>query len=197
MSFGVSRQAVWILALGVFLAGCGREESTDAGAGGEAVTDQAPDTAGDASVAYSVSDRSLQNMIDAYQRNAERLVERINDGSDAGALAAAARRLTHESVPIVDGFAERHADCREYLQASKAVLEQLDTISVEVIEKDYHADGALPDAEDKCYHVKDLLVHPATVVVLLRESDPAAVREDMKNEILEVLGHLDAVRDSL
>ena len=60
-------------------------------------------------------------------------------------------------------------------------------MDLESLEKNYHQDEALPKAPDNCYHVKDLLVHPAT----------AAISNDRKaivHEIREVLAHLQLVK---
>ena len=60
------------------------------------------------------------------------------------------------------------------------------------IETGYHADGKLPKTPSaECYHGKDLVVHPATVVALANAG--LTDREKAKAEITEVLGHLGAV----
>lgn len=139
----------------------------------------------------------LINLLEAYREKAEALLAAMDGNAGAAALSADARELAGASVPIVNAFAERHPDCRGYLKAAISVMDRLDTIGHEAIERDYHHDGALPEAPDKCYHVKDLLIHPATVVVLMRESDLEDARPNSKREIAEVLAHLGAVRSGL
>ena len=70
------------------------------------------------------------------------------------------------------------------------------TISVDEIERDYHADGKLPPVKDAaCYHAKDLLVHPATVVVLAtNQTHDQKTKEQMHHEIEEVLEHFGQVK---
>ena len=79
--------------------------------------------------------------------------------------------------------------------AIKAADEML-TISVDEIERDYHADGKLPPVKDAaCYHAKDLLVHPATVVVLAaNQTHDQKTKEQMHHEIEEVLEHFGQVK---
>ena len=65
--------------------------------------------------------------------------------------------------------------------------------SPEQIEHDYHEDGALPKMpRSECYHMKDVVVHPATALALLAQPEPD--REQVHNEIFEVVTHAMAVR---
>jgi len=100
-----------------------------------------------------------------------------------------------ESVLLMARF--RLPQCDAYLSQSMALKDELSTISNERLEADYHFDGALPEAPAECYHTKDMFVHPATVVVLVRD-DPAlsqATRDSINAEIAEVLGHTEVVRE--
>ncbi|MEC7120364.1 MAG: hypothetical protein VXW65_10730 [Pseudomonadota bacterium] len=136
--------------------------------------------------------------VDQYQQAAQALVDQLKSSSDAVALKGAAQALTEQSVPILAGFSTLHPTCAAYLQAAQAVLGKLDSISHQDIEQQYHHDQALPSASAECFHAKDLLVHPATVVVLLRDpSQLSAQREGMITEIDEVIGHIGLVRQSI
>jgi hypothetical protein len=100
-----------------------------------------------------------------------------------------------ESVLLMARF--RLPQCDAYLSQSMRLKDILSTISLESLEADYHFDGALPEAPAECYHTKDMFVHPATVVVLVRD-DPAlsnTTRESINAEITEVLGHTEVVRE--
>lgn len=136
-------------------------------------------------------------LLDEYEVKMAAVIELLKESDDAAAIDAATRELVDLSLPILDSFSETFPECGDYLEASQAVVAEMDQITGEEIEKDYHQDGALPDGEGKCYHVKDLLVHPATVVVLLREGGLEEKRESMVHEIVENQAHLGAVRASL
>ena len=100
------------------------------------------------------------------------------------------------SEEVIDSARFRLPQCDEYLAMSIALRELLEDITHEALERDYHHDGALPEAPNECYHAKDLFVHPATVTVLLRD-DPKLGQETLdsiKAEILEVLAHTEYVR---
>jgi len=168
------------VAAGLALAGCG-DKSASPGASADASGQQ-----------------ELVEKLSAYERRMAGLIETLRgEGGDAGAVEQAARELVERSVPIVDGFAKLHPDCADYIEASKEVIDELETIGPEAIERDYHQDGALPEGSPECYHAKDLLVHPATVVVLVREGGLGENRRSMLHEMQENQRHLEDVRESI
>ncbi len=136
-------------------------------------------------------------VLEEYAGKAAELKAALENSDDVAALTASANELTLLSVPVVDAFAEAYPECQEYLNLSKAVIDGMESMSSEVIEAQYHSDGALPETESKCYHAKDLLVHPATVVVLLRENKLATERTGIVAEITEVLAHMMDVKINL
>lgn len=107
-----------------------------------------------------------------------------------------ASKLLNLSEEVISSAQFRLPQCREYLEKTLVLKEQLQTISHDSIEKDFHHDGALPKAPAECYHTKDLFVHPATVIVLTRD-DPSlskVTKESITAEITEVLAHTELVR---
>ena len=100
---------------------------------------------------------------------------------------------------ILQGAKLKLPKCSDYLTKTLALKESLDKITNETLEKDYHQDGALPKASSECYHTKDLFVHPATVLVLVRD-DPDLKNEtrlSINAEITEVLAHTEQVRQEV
>jgi len=69
--------------------------------------------------------------------------------------------------------------------------DEMQTISLPQIERDYHDGEALPKSADHCYNAKELVVHPATVVILAKKKISSKTREQMLAEIDEVIAHLD------
>ena len=90
---------------------------------------------------------------------------------------------------MVPGYIQRFPECRAYLEAAVKVRDIWQSLDAEKMERDYHHDGALPGHGDTpvCYHVKDLVVHPATALVLLAQSPPDFVQAQA--EIAEVVQH--------
>ncbi len=132
-----------------------------------------------------------------YEIMAKKLVATIDDGEpSADAVKQQAETLITLSEDVINSARFRLPQCDEYLAKTLELKESLSTISHEVIEKDYHQDGALPKAPIECYHTKDLIVHPATVVVLTRD-DPSlasSTKQSIAAEINEVLAHTEVVR---
>ncbi len=114
---------------------------------------------------------------------------------DQATVQTHATQLVELSDTVLMGASLRLPQCNDYFDAVRAVVDKLDTITLEQMEADYHQDGALPASPDECYHAKDLLVHAATVLVLNQDLNDET-RAEMNKEIGEVLGHV-AVVDAL
>lgn len=133
-----------------------------------------------------------------YLSTAEATKVAINTGNveKAGKLA---QKLVSISTTLLPQVAAKYSQCQEYLSVALSAATKMQHISLEDIEKDYHADGKLPPVKDaKCYHAKDLLVHPATVVVLANQATKTdAVKAQMLDEIDEVIEHFSQVKNSV
>jgi len=175
------------LSLVFALTACGERETTTAAP----QQDAAP-------AAEEALRQALHAQLDRYEAAMDGLIELLEESEDAARIEGATRELIELSLPLLEGMPALQPMCGDYLAAAAKVVDLLDSISEEEIEENYHQDGALPATSSAlCYHVKDLLVHPATVIVLLREGGLESRREDMKAEILENRAHLGAVRASL
>ena len=131
-----------------------------------------------------------------YEIEARKLVRYAEQSNSKDMISLQAKKLMSLSEVVIDSARFRLPQCDEYLAMSIALKSKLDDISHESLEKDYHHDAALPKAPNECYHAKDLFVHPATVIVLLRD-DPQlkdATKVSIKAEITEVLAHTEYVR---
>ena len=125
----------------------------------------------------------------AYRRNAASVQARMAAGADVVELRTAAESLMEQGAALVPGYIERFPACRAYLEAAVRVRETWRTLDVATLERDYHHDGALPKVADTpiCYHIKDLVVHPASALVLLGQTPPDLVQA--RAEIDEVVQH--------
>jgi hypothetical protein len=144
-------------------------------------------------VVLAEATESAATSVDDYRQLATALLDRMVDGSDAPALVSDAQQLVDAGASMVPAFVQRHPHCAAYLDAALQVVEKLPTLDAESIERDYHEDAALPKTDNVavCYHMKDLFVHPASVVAMLR--DAPADLQDARREIQEVLAHLHVV----
>lgn len=135
-------------------------------------------------------------MLAEYEIEALRLTDTLTKAGNRAAVDTHAGNLIQISESVIDWAQFRLTQCGDYLSRSLALKDELTSIPLAILERDYHHDGALPKAPVECYHVKDLFVHPATVTVLTRD-DPAlgdATRNSIKAEIAEVIAHTELVR---
>ena len=123
------------------------------------------------------------------------MVSNLNNGSSTD-IRKQASTLLELSENVISSAQYRLPQCDEYLAKTLMLKNNLQEISLENLEKDYHHDGALPKAPGECYHTKDLFVHPATVIVLTRDNPVLneAIKSSIHDEITEVLAHTEIVR---
>ena len=135
-------------------------------------------------------------MLAEYEIEGRKLLDGLDENADRSEVDRRAGTLLSTGEKIMDWARFRLHQCDEYLEKSLELKEKITGITREILERDYHHDGALPKAPAECYHVKDTFVHPATVLVLTRD-DPALGEETItgiRAEIMEVLGHTEVVR---
>ena len=140
--------------------------------------------------------QAIAVMLAEYEIEGRKLLDGLDDNPGRNEVDRQAGALLSSGEKIMDWARFRLKQCDEYLGKALELKTKIADITLEVLEKDYHHDGALPKAPPECYHVKDTFVHPATVMVLTRD-DPALGEETItgiRAEILEVLGHTEVVR---
>ena len=140
--------------------------------------------------------QAIAVLLAEYEIEGRKLLDGLDDNAGRNEIDRQAGALLSSGEKIMDWARFRLKQCDEYLEKARELKAKIPDIAPEVLEKDYHHDGALPKAPPECYHVKDTFVHPATVLVLTRD-DPALGEETVtgiRAEILEVLGHTEVVR---
>ena len=137
------------------------------------------------------------SLLTNYEIEAKKLLEILKTKNiNSKTIQNKAKDLLSLSEVVIESAQFRLPQCNEYLTKTLAIKTSLEEISHETLEKDYHHDGALPEAPGECYHTKDLFIHPATVYVLVRD-DPSlqdATKSSINAEITEVLAHTELVR---
>lgn len=125
-----------------------------------------------------------------YRARATALQAKLVPGADPALLQPEVEALMELGAALVPDFVARHPRCADYLDAALKVRTGWRTMDAETIERDYHHDGVLPKLDDAgvCYHMKDLVVHPATVLVLLSAPQPDFAQAQA--EIAEVVEHV-------
>lgn len=139
--------------------------------------------------------QAFDNALSEYKTNAIMLVQAINKQASFGTIRSLSDKLISSSTPIIKMVKEGQNDCNQFLDKVLKDQQKMKTISLKEIETLYHEGQALPDAPDKCYLAKELTVHPATVFILSKKSNTTQTRQQMSDEITEVLAHLDDLND--
>ena len=136
-------------------------------------------------------------LLSNYEIEAKKLLAMLDaSGLNSEIIQNKAKELLNLSEIVIQSAQFRLPQCNDYLKKTLLLKRNLENISHDILEKDYHHDGALPKAPGECYHTKDLFVHPATVYVLVRD-DPSLIDKtklSINTEITEVLAHIELVR---
>lgn len=187
--------AVVLPAMGLLflLSGC---DDSDGVKPGEQTREPVPEVQRkkDAEGGGASSGLSLGDRLESFDRSADELAKRVDNGANAPELEQKTRRLTDKAVPILDNYAEQNPDCTDYLSRSKAVVGRLGTLTLADLRRDYIQGEALPEAPAKCEQVQQLLIRPAAMVIMVQNQTS---REAVATEIRGLLQAVDRVRNSL
>ena len=138
-----------------------------------------------------------QALLAVYETQSKALLSMLNDDPRSEGVVKTSQVLIDQGVKLTEQVLVKEPDCKPFLEALLAATPTLHTLSAEAIELGYHQDGKLPKSpKDACHHAKDLIVHPATVLVLAKSKQTADVGQ-MKKEVAEVLAHLQHIKEIL
>lgn len=129
-----------------------------------------------------------------YERVAREFLNQAEANAAVPELQPLAQRMLELGIEVVPDYVGAVPDCKAYLEEAAKIESRWSELDPEVIERDYHQDGALPPMPQNvdCYHMKDVVVHPATALALLAQ--PVVDWEQVRLEISEVVSHAIAVR---
>ncbi len=133
-------------------------------------------------------------LLDAYDAESKGLLESIAAAPKSKKVQDTSKSLVEKGIDLTKLVLEKEPECAPYLNALLKAAPTLGNLSAEEIETGYHQDGKLPKSpKEACYHAKDLVVHPATVLVMAKSAE-AVKPIEMKKEIAEVIAHLHHIR---
>ncbi len=130
----------------------------------------------------------------SYEAHAKTLVADLSGNIVPADAESRLDGLIADGVALVPELARSAPHCEAYWKAAARVRREWRAMDFEAIERGYHDDAALPPIVGNataCYHLKDMIVHPAIAQVLLSEQ-PARIAK-AKRELEEVLAHVAAV----
>ncbi len=145
----------------------------------------------------SCASKPLHKNITPYKEVAERLVKNNKNGVGPESLKKDAIELVELAKPILMAYSEKNPKCKVLLNHIVSKSSYMQNISLSEIEDKFHDGNGLPKADETCYEPKELIVHPSTVVILSKSKLNKESREQINDEIEEVLAHLDIFTEAM
>ena len=137
---------------------------------------------------------NLKTIGERYGKEARALIAGIDNKATSETIKSLGAALTQTGLAMIPFMTEKYPVCAPYFAALTKATKTFESLSLETIEKDYHQDGKLPKSPDgSCYHGKDLVVHPATVVIMAKAGITTEEQQKAASRNEEVLAHLSAV----
>ena len=129
-----------------------------------------------------------------YHSASTELLRKIKTSSEREKISLAAKKVADLATPIINNLVKKNKNCSEIADFILKKKVSMFDMKPSQLEADYHEGGALPSFPDECHDLKELIVHPATVVSLAKYSpDLTKAKLQMKDEIEEVLLHFEAL----
>ena len=129
-----------------------------------------------------------------YHSASKELLFKIDRSNDRTEIAKAAKLVADLATPVLSELVSKNKKCQgisSFIQKKKVSMYDLKPSELEV---GYHEGAELPAFPDDCHDLKELIVHPATVVSLAKYApDLKKAKAQMKDEIEEVIGHFEAL----
>lgn len=129
-----------------------------------------------------------------YHSASKELLFKIEKSDDRNAIAEAAMKVADLADPVLKELVNKNPKCSEIVSFIQKKKLEMYNLKPNVLEDEYHEGSVLPTFPDDCHDLKELIVHPATVVSLAKFStDFKKAKAHMKEEIEEVMMHLEAL----
>ncbi len=135
-------------------------------------------------------------MIDDYIAQAQKVIQTIDNKGSMAEIKSETETLLQISLPLLDYGAVAFPECAELALATKTGLsENLENLTYDQIDSLYHQEPE-DAAKDRCYYHRDLPIHAAFVLALIKEQGIAAAL-DMKAEMTEIIPNAEKLKTYL
>jgi hypothetical protein len=136
----------------------------------------------------------LKGKLSLYKKRANELTTKIKSKKSFEDIRLLGNELVELGSIVVMGYKEKEKSCDVYLENVLEAQSKMVTLQLYEIENQYHDGEALPETErESCVMAKELVVHPATVVILSRLEDNSLNRKRMVEELEKVIHQLDGL----
>jgi hypothetical protein len=144
------------------------------------------------------SNVDLNKLVSEYEVSAKVLLSNNRKKKSKKTMIKSANDLISKAKPILVEFSARNPQCKELLDVIIKSDVKMGNLSLHEIEDQFHEGSALPEADDLCFEAKELIVHPATVIVISKKYKlKKGQRVQINDEIAEVLGHLGLFKETI
>ena len=144
------------------------------------------------------SSTDLDKLISEYETSAKSLLNNNKKNKSKKTMISSANDLIAIAKPILVKFSQTYPECKELLNVIIKSDVKMSNLSLHEIEQQFHEGEALPEADDICFDAKELIVHPATVIVISKNYKlEKGQRTQINDEIAEVLGHLGLFKENI
>ena len=130
-------------------------------------------------------------MIQEFEVLAKQIISMAKENKPAELVRKKTVELIDKATPILTEYQRQSPNCQEFLSIVINKKSEMMNLKLSEIEKLYHDGDALPEANDECYNAKELLVHPATVYIITNNKYNQSGREQIVEELEELLAHSD------
>ena len=129
-----------------------------------------------------------------YKKAADKLVSMVNSSDSSKSSIMEQSLLTIDlAKPLMNGYAKRFSNCKILTDFILSKENDILNSTPEKLEVNYHEGNSLPDFDPDCHDIKEVIVHPATVYSLAKFKNLKDSKEQMIDEMEEVLMHLDSL----
>lgn len=139
-------------------------------------------------------DDQLNSIKKTYTKNAISLLKLNEKEAGSQQIKEMSQGLVDLGVNFLSLYAKKHKECKSLISTIIARKSVMTKLNLDEIEEQYHDGSALPKANDNCLEAKEMVVHPATAVIISNKKFLSKVnREQIEAEINEVIGHIDSL----
>jgi hypothetical protein len=136
-----------------------------------------------------------KKLLNSYRSESLELIKMNKAKSKRLSLRKKSSSLINLARPILNKLISENKVCSQFLKQTLSDIKKMKKLSLDKIEELYHDGEALPEMEDEtCILGKELVVHPAIVYILTKKKLNSKSREQINEELEEVLSHLDELK---
>lgn len=126
---------------------------------------------------------SLSENGNSYIHKTQNLLDGLDNNLSPDQVIKDAHELISLATPVIQDFQSRHPECLKYLDVVLSFSDVMPNLTLEEIKSQFHEGQVLPDGAEICLIAKDLIVQPATVIILARDHYNDEGKDQIRSEL--------------